>query len=140
MPEEQKYIEQGDLFALIPKERSPLRRIFERSSQFRLSRFWKKNAPSSNLPFHVQQHIHYSSDKRIDQFVTLTIIVTGLVMIIVPIWVLTFTRLIVLKLTVITIFILLFLALVSLGTNAKPYESLAATAAYVARPWNLLLF
>lgn len=52
-------------------------------------------------------------------------------MLIAPIWILAFTHAVVLKLTVITIFILLFLGLVVLGTNAKAYETLAATAAYV---------
>ncbi|KAL2788856.1 hypothetical protein BJX66DRAFT_339903 [Aspergillus keveii] len=66
-----------------------------------------------------------------------TTVVIGLVMLIAPIWILTFTEPIVLKLTIITIFILLFLSLVSFGTNAKPYESLAATAAYSA---SLMVF
>jgi tryptophan-rich sensory protein len=60
---------------------------------------------------------------------TLTIVVTGLVMLIAPIWILVFTRPVALKLAVITIFILLFLVLVALATYAKSYESLAATAA-----------
>jgi hypothetical protein len=87
-----------------------------------------------DLPLYIQ-HVHYSSDKRIDYFVMFTTVfmfttvVIGLVMLIAPIWILTFTEPIVLKLTIITIFILLFLSLVSFGTNAKPYESLAATAA-----------
>ncbi|GES60593.1 hypothetical protein ATETN484_0005005200 [Aspergillus terreus] len=133
MPEERTYIDKNDLFALVPKDRSPLRRFFERSSHFRLFKLWRQKPQSSDLPLHIRQHIHYSSDSRIDQFVTLTIVATGLVMLIAPIWILAFTRPVVLKLAVITIFILLFLALVALGTNAKPYESLAATAAYATR-------
>ncbi|KAE8153234.1 hypothetical protein BDV25DRAFT_137140 [Aspergillus avenaceus] len=104
--EEAKYIDGGDLL-------------------------WQKHPPSE-LPLHVQQHVHYSSDRRIDQFVTLTIITVGLLMLISPIWILAFIHPVITKLTVITLFILLFLILVSLGTNSKPYESLAATAAYSA--------
>ncbi|KAL3429401.1 hypothetical protein BDV09DRAFT_44289 [Aspergillus tetrazonus] len=131
--QESQYIEKDDLFALIPKERAPLRRLFERSSCFRFFALWKKKqAPANLLPLHIQKHIHYSSDERIDQFVTATIVFAGLVMIITPIWILAFTKPMVLRLTFITVFILLFLALVSFGTNAKPYESLAATAAYSA--------
>lgn len=129
MPEERKYIDKDDLFALIPKERSPLRRLFERSSHFRLSKVWRKTSPSTDLPLHVQQHIHLSSDKRIDQFVACTIITVGLVMLIAPIWILAFAYQAVVKLTIITLFILLFLVLLSFGMNAKPYEALAATAA-----------
>jgi hypothetical protein len=116
-----------DLFTLIPKDRSPLRCLFECSSPFRFFQLWQKNPTVSDLPVYIQ-HVHYSSDKRIDHFVMLTTVVIGLVMLIAPIWILAFTDPIVLKLTMITIFILL-LSLVSLGTNAKPYESLAATAA-----------
>ncbi|KAL4788757.1 hypothetical protein BDV19DRAFT_383649 [Aspergillus venezuelensis] len=132
IPEERKYIEKDDLFALVPKDRSPLRRLFEQSSRFRLSRLWKRKELKSELPLHVQQNINYSSDKRIDQFVTATTVVTGLVMLIMPIWVLAYTDPVALKLAVITIFIFLFLALVLLGTHAKTYKLLAATAAYSA--------
>ncbi|KAL5334669.1 hypothetical protein BJX70DRAFT_350980 [Aspergillus crustosus] len=136
--EERKYVEKNDLFVLVPKDRSPLRRLLERSSRFRFFRLWKtsncknNDKPNPELPFHTQQHIHYSSDKRIDRFVTLTTIATGLIMIIAPIWILAYTDPAACKLAVITVFIFLFLTLVSLGTNAKPYESLAATAAYSA--------
>ncbi|KAL3450473.1 hypothetical protein BJX65DRAFT_305313 [Aspergillus insuetus] len=131
MPEERKYIDKDDLFTLIPKDRSPLRRLFKRSSRFRFFRLWQKKPTVSDLPLYIL-HVHYSSDKRIDHFVMFTTVVIGLAMLIAPIWILAFTEPIVLKLTIITIFILLFLSLVSLGTNAKPYESLAAKAAYSA--------
>lgn len=52
-------------------------------------------------------------------------------MLIAPIWILAYTHPVAAKLVMITAFILLFLALVSFGINAKPFESLAATAAYV---------
>lgn len=129
MPEERNYIHRDDLFSLIPKNRSPLRRLFERSSRFRLSRLWQNTLPPSDLPAHVQQYIHLSSDKRIDRFVACTTIVVGLVMLIAPIWILAFAYQVVVKLAIITLFILLFMALASFGMNARPYEALAATAA-----------
>ncbi|GAB1217080.1 hypothetical protein ATERTT37_006303 [Aspergillus terreus] len=42
MPEERTYIDKNDLFALVPKDRSPLRRFFERSSHFRLFKLWRQ--------------------------------------------------------------------------------------------------
>ncbi|KAJ5545255.1 hypothetical protein N7535_006361 [Penicillium sp. DV-2018c] len=129
MPEERKYIDKNDLFTLVPKDRSPLRRLFERSSRFRLFQLWQRKPPTPDLPLYLQ-NVHYSSDKRIDRFIMLTIMMTGLVMLLTPIWVLAYTDPLAVKLAIITAFILFFLALVSLGTNAKPYESLAATAAY----------
>lgn len=112
----------------MPKDRSPLRRFFERSSHFRLLRLWQRKPPP-DLPLHDRDHIHYSSDKRIEQFVTVTIISAGLCMLVAPLWILAFVHNIVAKLAVITIFTLVFLAMVSFATNAKPFEALAATAA-----------
>ncbi|CRL29074.1 unnamed protein product [Penicillium camemberti] len=127
--EEQSYINKDDLFPLIPKERSPLRRLFEMSSRFRMSRFWKRKSVTSDLPTHCHETIQLYSDERIDIFVTFTSVVIGLAMLIAPIWILAYTAPVAAKLAIITAFILLFLALVSFGTNAKPFESLAATAA-----------
>lgn len=118
----------GDLFSLVPEDRSPLRRFFEQSSRFRLLGFWERKPPS-HLPIHDQGYVYYSSDKRIDQFVTVTILSAGLCMLIAPIWILAFVHKVAAKLAIITVFILIFLAMVSFATNAKPYESLAATAA-----------
>lgn len=127
--EEQDYIGKGDLFPLVPKDRSPLRRLFEKSSLFRLSRFWRKSPEIDPLPEHVIRGIHFYSDKRIDLFVNLTITLAGLVMLIVPIWILAYTHPKTAKLAIITVFVLFFLFLVSCFTNAKQYESLGATAA-----------
>ncbi|KAF3388127.1 hypothetical protein DPV78_012114 [Talaromyces pinophilus] len=132
---EQSYIDKDDLFPLIPKERSPLRRLFETSSRFRLSHFWKREKLAgtiSDLPVHCHENIQLYSDKKIDDFVTFTTVFTGLVMLIAPIWILAYTHPVAAKLAIITAFILFFLALVSFGTNSKPFESLAATAAYSA--------
>lgn len=133
----QEYINKDDLFPLIPKERSPLRELFEVSSRFRLSRFWKREksaATTSDLLVHCHENIHLYSDKRIDVFVTFTTVFMGLVVLIAPIWILAYTQPTAGKLAIITAFILIFLALISFGTNAKPFESLAATAAYVFFP------
>lgn len=132
---EQSYIDKDDLFPLIPKERSPLRRLFETSSRFRLSHFWKREKLAgtiSDLPVHCHENIQLYSDKKIDDFVTFTTVFTGLVMLIAPIWILAYTHPVAAKLAIITAFILFFLALVSFGTNSKPFESLAATAAYLS--------
>ncbi|PYH42969.1 uncharacterized protein BP01DRAFT_384919 [Aspergillus saccharolyticus JOP 1030-1] len=129
---EQQYIEKVDLIPLVPKDRSPLRRIFERSSRFRLSRIWRRGPAPSTLPLHVRERIHLYSDKSIDFFVNLTTTVVGLAMLIAPLWILAYTTGPATKLAVITVFTLAFLALVSLGTTARPYEAIGATAAYSA--------
>lgn len=59
------------------------------------------------------------------------IITTGLVMLIAPQWWLLFVQDRRVQLGIITGFIILFLVLVATVTGARPFESLAATAAYV---------
>jgi hypothetical protein len=67
-------------------------------------------------------------DEKIDNFVLFVTVVIWLAMIIVPLWVLYFVHPPVDKLAVITAFIVVFLAVMALVTDAKPSEMLAATA------------
>lgn len=127
--EEQSYLHYPkDLFSLVPKEKSPLRRFLERSRNFRSYRLWRsKNAPE--LPLH-DEHVIYVSDKKIERFVTAVIVMLGMIMLIAPMWILqALDGRTLPKLGTITAFIVTFLMLVSYATLAKPFETLAATAA-----------
>jgi ABC-type uncharacterized transport system fused permease/ATPase subunit len=73
--------------------------------------------------------LHYTADKRIDIFIGITITLLGMMMLIVPLWVLAVTHSTMARLAVITGFITAFLALVAITTVARPFESLAVTAA-----------
>lgn len=53
----------------------------------------------------------------------------GIVMLIVPLWILAFVHEQTRRLGIITAFVMAFLMLMSFATLAKPFESLAATAA-----------
>jgi hypothetical protein len=118
---------------LVPKSITPLRQLLEKSTHFRFSRLWAKTPP--DLPTHSITHpetVHYSSDARIDRFIGVTITVLGMGMLIAPLWVLAYTEVMWKRLCVITGFIVLFLGLVAFTTVARPFESLAAAAAYAA--------
>jgi hypothetical protein len=131
--QEAAYIKQPyDLIQLVPKSTTPLRRLLERSTHFRLSKLWKKDPPP--LPVHSTHAdmLHYSCDDRIDMYLGVTIVVLGSSMLIAPLWTLAYTEGMKQRLGVITGFIMLFLGLVSFTTVAKPFESLAAAAAYSA--------
>ena len=71
-----------------------------------------------------------------DKFVTCIIIALGLGMLIGPLWLLqhftTGQSDLHLRLTIITVFLVAFTLLLTLITVAKPFETLAATAAYGA--------
>ncbi|KAF2470794.1 uncharacterized protein BDR25DRAFT_369291 [Lindgomyces ingoldianus] len=123
-PPETSYIHShGDLFAVVPKNKTPLRRLLEQSSHFRLWKLWKK-APKIQ-----DENIHYTSDQRIDFFVGMINTTLGLIMLIVPLWLLAFVGKTVNRLAIITAFLVCFLSLVTFTTIARPFESLGATAA-----------
>lgn len=67
-------------------------------------------------------------DEKIDNFVRFVTVVIWLVMLIAPLWALYFVVDAVDKLAAITGFIVLFLAVMAVFTDAKPSEMLAATA------------
>jgi hypothetical protein len=120
----------SDLVPLVPKLKSPLRQVLETSRRFRLSRCWRTQPSDTcgNLGIDTGD-TYYSSDEKIERFAGLVIVVLGVVMLVGPLWALEFVHGPVNRLGLITVFIVLFITLVSLATVAKPFESLAATAA-----------
>ena len=124
LEDETQYITyERDLFAMVPKNKTPLRQLLEKSSGFRLFLLWRKRRN------HEDETIHYISDQRIDFFVSLVITVLGLMMLIAPLWLLAFITDKVHRLEIITSFLMAFLCLISFATIARPFESLGATAA-----------
>ncbi|KAH8724700.1 hypothetical protein GQ44DRAFT_617498 [Phaeosphaeriaceae sp. PMI808] len=122
-----------DLVQLVPKSITPLRWLLEKSSKFRLSKLWARK--SYSLPTYYETHpgtVHYSSDTRIERVLGIIITVLGMGMLIAPLWVLAYTGIMWKRLCVITSFIVLFLGMVAFTTAARPFESLAAAAAYSA--------
>ncbi|CAI7644913.1 unnamed protein product [Penicillium pancosmium] len=71
----------------------------------------------------------YYNEHLIEKFARLVIISAGLIMLIAPEWLLLSVSSQVHRLAIITAFETLFLALISTVAGAKPFESLAATAA-----------
>ena len=125
---ETEYIERSsDLFSVVPKAKSPLRVLLEHSNRFRLLKLWQeKNVDAAGYS---DENVHYFSDEKIDRFIATFIMVLGLIMLIAPLWILAFLGGVVQRLGVISAFIVLFVALISVTTVAKPFESLAAAAA-----------
>ena len=117
----------ADLFSLVPSSKTPLRSFLEQSRHFRLLGLWRDKDVDPILQ--QDEYIHYSSDKRIDRVVATIIMILGVIMLIAPLWILAFVGDLAKRLGVICAFILLFVALVSVTTIAKPFETLAAAAA-----------
>jgi L-asparagine transporter-like permease len=116
-------------FSLVPKSKSPLRRLCERSTHFRIFRYWR--VTKTDLETHDQKNEFYTSGQSIDTCVSVVVTLVGLAMLIAPLWILNFTDDAVRSLAIITTFVVLFLVLVSYVTVARAFEALGATAAYV---------
>jgi hypothetical protein len=67
-----------------------------------------------------------------DVFVSAMIVIVGATLLITPIWILQAMDSLKLKLAVITVFVTVFLLILSFAMVAKPFEALGATAAYVS--------
>jgi hypothetical protein len=127
--EEKSYLTQKhDLFSLVPREKSPLRKLLDTSRLFRhLLIFKKRHTPK--MPLYNTSWVHYFSDKSMDRCVTVVIVSIGTLMLISPMWILQALGSRQQKLWVITLFLLSFVMMISYATVARPFEILAATAA-----------
>jgi hypothetical protein len=129
LDEEQAYItHEDDLMAVCPREKASFRRFIGRLALARRHRFFHRE-PDGTESYHDPETHYLARLDRIDKLVSGIILVAGLVMLVVPLWILQFLGDNVVRLGVITAFVVLFLVVVATIAGAKPYESLAATAA-----------
>ncbi|KAJ5381591.1 uncharacterized protein N7496_004019 [Penicillium cataractarum] len=132
LPEESKYItSEDDLIRVVEEKKSPLLKRMERYSSVTRSIFFKKK-PETDIKGYDPESMSYYDDSSMEALARSIIVILGLVMLVAPQWWLLFVQDKVYQLGIITGFIVLFLALVATLTGAKPFESLAATAAYSA--------
>ncbi|KAK0644301.1 hypothetical protein B0T16DRAFT_460373 [Cercophora newfieldiana] len=128
--EEQEFAShKDDLVAVLNRPKTPLRQLIEKFMPLLDTRLFR-SAPR-------EQHVSspttvYLSNKRLDAVVFGVVITLGLLLLLGPMWTLHFVVDGVKRLGIITGFIFLFTALLSSATIAKPFEVLAATAAYAA--------
>lgn len=132
-PKESAFIDgHDDLFAISATVRTPLRRAFERFRWFRWYRLFRRVPEHLNEDppnYYDPDTTVYYSDKRVDSFVNIVICISGFLILVVPLWILYYLSSRQSQLAVITVFIAAFLSIVQSVTIAKPFESLAATAA-----------
>ncbi|KAK4226716.1 hypothetical protein QBC38DRAFT_392594 [Podospora fimiseda] len=130
-PEEQRYLEYDkDLISVAVQEKSPLRQLIDNTPFLRTLPLWKHR--EEDVPIYDAGHLSYYSEKRKDAFSSGVIVLIGAVVLIVPIWTLQALETLQSKLAVITAFILILLAVVSLTMATRPYEAWAIAAAYAA--------
>ncbi|KAI1133664.1 hypothetical protein F5Y10DRAFT_228301 [Nemania abortiva] len=130
-PEEQKYLEhESDLFSVVQKDKTPLRRLIDHSRWLRTLSIWQLK--NQDPPKHEGDVVSYYSDKRINTFASSVIVGLGIILLLAPLWILYALQSSVLKLAVITVFITIFLIILSFALVTKPFGALGATAAYAA--------
>lgn len=129
--EEQKYLDfEKDLISVTPRDKTPIRQLIDNSHRLRTLAIWRQK--DTEVPDHGAAYVSYYSDKRMDEFASSFIVTAGVIMLIVPLWILQSLESPTYKLVVITLFIFAFLLTLSFAMAAKPFEALGATAAYAA--------
>ena len=127
--DESGFIErEGDLLNIVTRERPPLRAFLEKFDRFRKSKFFQR-APEAYS--YDSKTAIYQSDEKIDTFVNVVIGAFGLLMLVIPLWILFSIASTKYQLVAITLFITLFMGSIQSFTIARPSEALAATAASV---------
>jgi hypothetical protein len=127
--EETRFIDyEEDLISVRPKLKSPVRRFFE-SSMYNAGFFPKLFQRQPRDQTIIDGTTLWCDDEKSEKYVSVCISLAGLVMFIVPFWALTGLKSSVSQLGLITGFVILFFAMVALGTTARPFESLGAAAA-----------
>lgn len=118
---------EGDLFPIVMKEKSPLRLFLGRIGWLR-SLF-----DSSGKPGQVISPLSkYTSEAGLDQFTNFSILIVGLGLLFAPMWILNYLVDDERRLGVITGFVTAFTFLTWSAAGQRPFEVMAATAAYAA--------
>ena len=128
---ERKFIShRGDLISINSHTSSPLGRLLEATPLIRLSRLVRaKPDPESHV---ISSYTNYASDEALAMLTTVSIIVLGLCMLLGPMWWLEFVSDSKKRLLIITVFLTIFMGLMSTATVNRPFEVVAASAAYAA--------
>lgn len=124
---EQKFAEfGGDVIQIAQEVKSPLQGLVEKISHIRKWAFFK---PKHSEVLVESKTTYYHDTEAIEAFVNAILIAFGLLLFLAPVWSLQFILNDIKRLAVITAFIVLFATILASATAAKPFETLAATAA-----------
>ena len=129
-PRETEFIRAADLISVVQSPKSTFRRLVEQhvlvptKGLFGLLR----QSQSQELGPENCRTIVQGSDEHVDILAAVIVFIVAVVMLIVPLWVLAIVQDMFRKLAVITVFLTVFLAVLTWGTFSRPFEILAATA------------
>jgi hypothetical protein len=120
----------SDLMAISSRVRPPLGQWLEACSMLHVSRLFRaKHIEGKHIE---SETTTYFSNARFERFTNLSIILGGLTMLLAPMWWLEFVSGSKKRLAIITVFLVVFILAMSTATVNRPFEVVAATAAYAA--------
>lgn len=119
-----------DLISISSRTRTPLGRWLESFQSLHLSKLFSATFVDGK---HVKSStITYSSDSKFETLTNRSIIAGGLVMLLVPLWLLECFSGSKVRLGIITAFVVAFMLVMMTATINRPFEVVAASAAYAA--------
>ncbi|KAI3335893.1 hypothetical protein F4824DRAFT_462831 [Ustulina deusta] len=133
LKEETEFIQHRDELISISTPKSTLRQWFEDHIVTRVDVMGMfKRQTKLNLGTYDQTSVYTFSDDAINTLGSLAVFVVALVMLITPLWILQSLEVLQKKLAAITVFVVVFLAFLTVTTPGHPFERLAASAGYSA--------
>lgn len=128
--DERKFVKQGnDLIAIVAQKKSWMRLGVERIHPRVLHFFF----PAKSRPGRVEtKETIYISNKKLNATITFLIVGMGLLLLLGPMWWLSFVSDTTEQLAIITGFVFLFTSILSCATVERPFEVLIGTAGYAA--------
>jgi hypothetical protein len=129
--DEESFVKKAcDLMSINSRSRTPLGSWLESCRKLHLWRIFRAKEVEG---LHIKSAATvYSSTQKFDTLTTVFIILMGFAMLLAPMWWLEFVSVRETRLKIITGFICVFIAIMSTATVNKPFEVVAATAAYAA--------
>lgn len=116
-----------DLSSISSRTRPPLGKWLEGCTRLQTSRLFRDNRTEGTPATTI-----YSSNEKFEKLTNRSIIAGGLVMLLAPLWLLEFFTGSRKRLGIITAFVVSFMLLMTTATINRPFEVVAATAAYAA--------
>ena len=120
----------SDLISISSRVRPPLGQWLESSTTFQLSSLFRAKRVEGK---HVEEPTtKYSSNEKFEKLTNRSIIIGGLIMLLTPLWLLECYTDSQVRLGIITAFVVVFMWVMSTATINRPFEVVAASAAYAA--------
>lgn len=127
-PKETLFVHKNDLVPIIHTPKSVIRDYFETHVFFRIHGLWRQKPPE-DVEFGEMEARKYIKNAYVEVVTALCILFAGILLLIVPLWILPVLETQNSKLGLITAFIIAFLIVMWVATTARHLERLGATAA-----------